>query len=753
MFQIHSWTSENEYILTYLSFSVGILNFQLLPYLFYKHGGIIFFIPFLLIYTLIYFPLSLLESLLGQFSKNTSIKLWSIAPVFEGVGYGQMIILFYFLAVMIVKVSYALFYLSVSFPINFYERKLTNILPYSENSRLCTELAIISQGSRQLNGGNQSCTERFFDRAVLKQIPFRGEGEEKDQRSGAFAEYSLEGSALLESTGIEEPGSDSFQILDEIKYSPTTNSFNWKLNPGLIIAGFILLIIQYLSQLPSSRNTQKIKVKKITSLFILTTILPYFCLVTLLIFMFSHRDALKFGIFRYFSINSDISSFSDIKTKLLGSSEIWMDAIQVIIFQSGLLLGILPVFSAHNKYNCRVIFVNFKIAMVQLFSALGYSMLLFCFIGVAFPERERELRLRPELHDKINQLTNFNEKYHESFLTFIVVPLALDKLPVSMLWALLYYLMIFLLGLGSILGMFLALQESIFQKLESAKKVKLLQNLYESRFLLTNYSASSNCNKRNSKGIRNKNVSGDTVLLPDSESISFQKASNSQETAKNNKTATSPQEKWSNIVTIILLLLISLISIPFYTYSGFSILNYYNQKISIIIPNFLALLKLIGICYFYGISSFIEDIEAMLEYSSKPKFNDTRSNNGLKIWWKLSWGYLGPIFYSAVIVFKTVQMIKVWLDERYLDQNLPEEFMINNEKSITHWLIEFIIFQIIPILPFFIILCLKFGQKVRYSYYANRFYNEGKLNETRTEVGEMSLGFYQTLSRNRSTDF
>merc|ERR1712176_869750 len=111
----------------------------------------------------------------------------------------------------------------------------------------------------------------------------------------------------------------------------------------------------------------------------------------------------------------------------------------------------------------------------------------------------------------------------------------------------------------------------------------------------TNYSASSNCNKSNSKGIRNKNVSGDTVLLPASESISFQKASNSQETAKNNKTATPPQEKWSNVVTIILLLLISLISIPFYTYSGFSILNYYNQKISIIIPNFLALLRLIGI--------------------------------------------------------------------------------------------------------------------------------------------------------------
>ena len=82
-------------------------------------------------------------------------------------------------------------------------------------------------------------------------------------------------------------------------------------------------------------------------------------------------------------------------------------------------------------------------------------------------------------------------------------------------------------------------------------------------------------------------------------------------------------------------------------------------------PNFLALLKLIGICYFYGISSFIEDIEAMLEYSSKPKPNEKpKSNNGLKIWWKLSWGYLGPIFYSAVIVFKTSKMIQVWLDHR-----------------------------------------------------------------------------------------
>ena len=109
MFQIHSWTSENEYILTYLSFSVGILNFQNLPYLFYKHNGIIFLIPLLLIYLLIYFPLSLLESFVGQFSKNTSIKLWNIAPAFEGVGWGQMMVLFYFLAVTIVKVSYALF--------------------------------------------------------------------------------------------------------------------------------------------------------------------------------------------------------------------------------------------------------------------------------------------------------------------------------------------------------------------------------------------------------------------------------------------------------------------------------------------------------------------------------------------------------------------------------------------------------------------------------------------------------------------
>lgn len=71
--------------------SVGLGNIWRFPFTAYENGGGAFLIPYVIVLFIIGKPMYYLETFLGQFTSQSSIKIWEINPAFRGVGAGQII--------------------------------------------------------------------------------------------------------------------------------------------------------------------------------------------------------------------------------------------------------------------------------------------------------------------------------------------------------------------------------------------------------------------------------------------------------------------------------------------------------------------------------------------------------------------------------------------------------------------------------------------------------------------------------------
>lgn len=79
------WSNKIEFLLAVAGQIIGLGNVWRFPYLCYKNGGGVFFIPYVLFLFTCGIPLFLLETSLGQYTKQGSITCWrQICPLFEG---------------------------------------------------------------------------------------------------------------------------------------------------------------------------------------------------------------------------------------------------------------------------------------------------------------------------------------------------------------------------------------------------------------------------------------------------------------------------------------------------------------------------------------------------------------------------------------------------------------------------------------------------------------------------------------------
>ena len=78
------WDNQLEFILSCLSFAVGLGNIWRFPYLCYKNGGGAFLIPYFVSLFCMGLPIFLFEMGGGQFCSQGPIRLWKLCPLFEG---------------------------------------------------------------------------------------------------------------------------------------------------------------------------------------------------------------------------------------------------------------------------------------------------------------------------------------------------------------------------------------------------------------------------------------------------------------------------------------------------------------------------------------------------------------------------------------------------------------------------------------------------------------------------------------------
>jgi solute carrier family 6 amino acid transporter-like protein 5/7/9/14 len=87
------WSSQTEFMLTCIGYSVGLGNVWRFPYLCYKNGGGAFLIAYLVMIFLIGLPMLFLEFSFGQYFGIGSMSIFKkVCPLFQGIGIGYTVL-------------------------------------------------------------------------------------------------------------------------------------------------------------------------------------------------------------------------------------------------------------------------------------------------------------------------------------------------------------------------------------------------------------------------------------------------------------------------------------------------------------------------------------------------------------------------------------------------------------------------------------------------------------------------------------
>ncbi|XP_037515681.2 sodium-dependent proline transporter [Rhipicephalus sanguineus] len=109
------WSNHMEFLCSCIGNSVGLGNLWRFPYVAYKNGGAAFLVPYIIINMLVGRPIYYLELLLGQFSSSGPLGAFRLSPMFQGNAFSMMWGAFITTIYYQVVLTYAFLYLFHSF--------------------------------------------------------------------------------------------------------------------------------------------------------------------------------------------------------------------------------------------------------------------------------------------------------------------------------------------------------------------------------------------------------------------------------------------------------------------------------------------------------------------------------------------------------------------------------------------------------------------------------------------------------------
>ncbi|XP_072040105.1 sodium- and chloride-dependent glycine transporter 2-like isoform X2 [Amphiura filiformis] len=356
-----TWSGKLDFILSCISFAVGLGNIWRFPFLCYENGGGAFLLPYIFMMSVAGMAVYFLETAMGQFASLGAITVWKMSPFFKGIGYGMVIVGLYVAVFYNVVVSYTIFYIFASF------RKE---VPWATcgnywNTENCTVDA------HNMNLTNSSDfkpirpSEEYFNNRVLKI-----------------------------SDGMDNMG-----------------SLNWELALCLLFAWVIVC----LSLAKGIKSSGKVAYA--------TAIFPYVVLIILFIRGITLPGASD-GIIYY--IKPDI--------KKLGNAKVWQDAAVQVFFSLGSSFGTLHTLSSFNKWNQNCHRDAIIVCWLDCATSVFGGFVVFSVLGF----------MAKDAGTTVDQIVASGPG-----LAFIAYPEAIARMPLSPLWSVLFFAMLFMLGLGS----------------------------------------------------------------------------------------------------------------------------------------------------------------------------------------------------------------------------------------------------------------------------------------------------------------
>ncbi|XP_012686874.2 sodium-dependent neutral amino acid transporter B(0)AT1-like [Clupea harengus] len=400
------WDNKTQYMLTCVGFCVGLGNVWRFPYLCQSHGGGAFMIPFLILLVLEGVPLLHLEFAIGQRLRSGSVGCWrSISPYLTGVGIASMLVSFvvgmYYNTIM----AWVMWYFFNSFQ---------SPLPWSQCPLNENKTGYVSECARS------SPVDYFWYRETLN------------------------ATATIDQSG----------------------GMQW----WMILALLCAWVVLYVSAIRGIETTGK-------AVYITST-LPYIVLTIFLIRGLTLKGSLS-GI--KFLFTPDVNELMNPTT--------WLDAGAQVLFSFSLAFGGLISFSSYNSVhnNCEQDAVI--ISVINGFTSVYSATVIYSIIGFRATEKFDEC-LSGNILSMMNAFdvpegniteTNYDEMVNHFNLTspgilaglnlktcdlnlllsegvegtglaFIVFTEAITKMPVAPVWSILFFIMLFCLGLSTMFG-------------------------------------------------------------------------------------------------------------------------------------------------------------------------------------------------------------------------------------------------------------------------------------------------------------
>ncbi|KAJ8668094.1 hypothetical protein QAD02_009757 [Eretmocerus hayati] len=167
-----TWNGSGDFLMSCIAMSVGLGNVWRFPFTAYENGGGAFLVPYLIVLFLVGKPCYYMETIIGQFTSRSSVKMWSMVPALKGVGCAQMFsmvaVASYYCSIMALTLHYLFSSFALQLP---WSRCLDEWTTCAHSSESQSETTIIDNHTmiNSSMGKLMSSAELYFTKTVLKE--------------------------------------------------------------------------------------------------------------------------------------------------------------------------------------------------------------------------------------------------------------------------------------------------------------------------------------------------------------------------------------------------------------------------------------------------------------------------------------------------------------------------------------------------------------------------------------------------------
>jgi len=415
-----NWGSKWEFIFSCVGLSVGIGNVWRFPTLAYENGGGSFLIPYFILLLFIGKPMYYMELALGQFAQRGPVSVWKLCPLGQGVGIAQCVVSCIVAIYYNVIMAYCLFYIFSSFAEEVPWSKCSSDWGYNADIASDDHCYAWSKDNPNAtcaaaDGKCESSAKQYYDKVVL--------GIDKAVLSPT-AEWTDDVTKITNETyALTELGN-----IGKIKWDITL----------CLLLSWIVVFACLVKGIKSSG-----KVVYFTATF------PYLLLLILLVYGCTLDGALE-GVKELFEPKwSGPKSIQD--------PQVWRKAAEQMFFSLSVSWGGLIMFGSYNKFHHKVHVTATVISSLDFVTSIIAGVVIFSILGA----------LSKETGVPLDEIVQGGQG-----LAFIAYPTALARLPVPQVWSIMFFFMLFLLGLDSEFALLETVLTAFYDGIPSLKRFK-----------------------------------------------------------------------------------------------------------------------------------------------------------------------------------------------------------------------------------------------------------------------------------------